>query len=231
MLQWASRTKERKMQINYPNDNKFSNFFKKINRKWLYIAAFFLIALIGFVYFYYNSGPAAASADQGKNSLGAAKTADSGASSDLAASNSQLLSEINSELTQTGQSGSPAASQPQTSSGSGIYSFLKVILGLAVVIILIYLTVFILRFINKNRVNSSVRLKAGKNLIKVLDSANISANKSIQLVSVAGKMIIIGVTDSTISFLSEVAPGKTKDVDEFLQDTQGEEPIKTNFKK
>ena len=43
-------------------------------------------------------------------------------------------------------------------------------------------------------------------------------------------MIIIGVTDSTISFLSEVAPGKTKDVEEFLQETQGEEPAKTSFK-
>jgi flagellar biogenesis protein FliO len=219
------------MQINYPNDNKFSIFFKKINRKWLYIAIFFFIALIGFIYFYSNSGATAASAGLGTNSLSnAAKTAGSGAASDLAASNNQLLSEINNELTQTGKSGLPASSQPQTTAGSGIYSFLKVILGLAVIIILIYITVFILRFINKNRVNSSVRLKAGKNLIKVLDSANISANKSIQLVSVAGKMIIIGVTDNMINFLSEVAPGKTKDVDEFLQDTQEAEPVKTNFK-
>jgi flagellar biogenesis protein FliO len=219
------------MQINYPSDNKFSNFFKKINKKWLYIAAFFFIALIGFVYFYYNSGSAAAYASQGNSSLGnTASAAGTGTVSDLAASNNQLLKEINSELTQTGQNGLQASGQAQTKTSSGIYSFLKVILGLAVIIVLIYITVFILRFINKNRVNSSVRLKAGKNLIKVLDSANISANKSIQLVSVAGKMIIIGVTDNMINFLSEVAPGKTKDVDEFLQDAQQDEPAKTNFK-
>ena len=217
------------MQINYPNSNKFSNFIKKINKKWLYIAIFFFIALIGFIYFYYNSA-SSSSVGQGINSSGSGKTADSSAASDLAASNSQLLSEINNELTQTTQAGLPAAGQAQTTAGSGIYTFLKVILGLAVIVVLIYLTVFLLRFVNKNRLNSGIRLKAGKNLIKVLDSANISANKSIQLVSVAGKMIIIGVTDNMISFLSEVAPGKTKDVEEFLQDSQGEEPVRTNFK-
>jgi flagellar biogenesis protein FliO len=165
------------------------------------------------------------------NALTTANAADSGVTTDLAAANSQLLSEINNELTQTTQAGSAAAAaQTQSTAGSVVYSFLKVILGLAVIVVLIYLTVFLLRFFNKNKVNSGVRLKAGKNLIKVLDSANISANKSIQLVSVAGKMIVIGVTDNMISFLSEIAPGKTKDVDEFLQDAQGEEPAKTSFK-
>ena len=218
------------MQINYRDNNKISNIFKKINKKWLYIAIFFFIALIGFIYFYYNSG-SSSSAPQGINSSSNSNVVNAGAASDLAASNSQLLSDINNELTQNSQAGPAAASQAQPAAGSGIYSALKVILGLAVIVILIYLTVFLLRFVNKNRVSSGgIRLKAGKNLIKVLDSANISTNKSIQLVSVAGKMIIIGVTDNMISFLSEVAPGKTKDVDEFLQDTQYEEPVKTNFK-
>ena len=229
-LQWAEEPKEQIMQINYPNDNKFLNFFKKINRKWLYIGIFFFIALIGFIYFYYSSGSASSSAGKGINSLNTAGAANSGAVTDISAANSQLLSEINNELTQTTQAGSAAAAQAQPAAAGGIYSFLKVILGLAVIVILIYLTVFLLRFFNKNKVNTGVRLKAGKNLIKVLDSANISANKSIQLVSVAGKMIIIGVTDNMISFLSEIAPGKTKDIDEFLQDVQGEEPAKMNFK-
>jgi len=218
------------MQINYQGNSKISNIFKKINKKWLYIAIFFFVALIGFIYFYYNSS-SSSTVSQGMNISGNSKVVNSGAATDLAASNSQLLSDINNELTQSGQDVQAAASQAQPAAGSGIYSFLKVILGLAVIVILIYLTVFILRFVNKNKVNSGgIRLKAGKNLIKVLDSANISTNKSIQLVSVAGKMIIIGVTDNMISFLSEVAPGKTKDVDEFLQDTPDGEPVKINFK-
>jgi len=222
--------KEQRMQINYQNSNKISNIFKKINKKWLYIAIFFFIALIGFTYFYYNSG-SSSSVGKGINSSNNSKAASPSAASDLAVSNTQLLSEINNELTQTGQAGSAAASQAQPAAGSGIYTILKVILGMAVIVILIYLTVFLLRFVNKNKVNSgTIRLKTGKNLIKVLDSANISTNKSIQLVSVAGKMIIIGVTDNMINFLSEVAPGKTKDVDEFLQDIQDEEPLKMNFK-
>jgi flagellar biogenesis protein FliO len=222
--------KEQRMQINYQGNNKISNIFKKINKKWLYISIFFFVALIGFIYFYYNSG-SSSTVSQGMKSSGNSKVVNTSAASDLAVSNNQLLNDINNELTQSGQTGQAAASQAQPAAGSGIYSFLKVILGLAVIVILIYLTVFLLRFVNKNRVNSGgIRLKAGKNLIKVLDSANISTNKSIQLVSVAGKMIIIGVTDNMISFLSEVAPGKTKDVDEFLQDTPDEEPVKTNFK-
>jgi len=217
------------MQINYPNNNKFSNLFKKINRKWLYIGIFFFIVLIGFIYFYFNPGNSS-SKGQDINTFSNNNTGNTESVNDLGESNSQLLSEINNELTGTAPAAEAVETQAKTAGESGLYSFLKVILGLAVIVILIYLTVFLLRFFNKNKVNSAIKLKTGKNLIKVLDSANISANKSIQLVSVAGKMIIIGVTDNSINFLSEVAPGKFKDVDEFLQDSPEDMSVKNNFK-
>jgi flagellar biogenesis protein FliO len=223
------------MQIHDFNNNVFKSFFKKINRRWFIIAFLLSAAFIAFIFFYYYSNTLARNSgniENLKNNSATQQTTAGKVSGTVDASsgsqNNQLMNDINSEL--NGSEAGQSSSVPSGNSGTGWSAVLKMALGLAVVVVLIYLTVFLLKFINKSRTAEGLKFKKEINLIKIIDSINIAPNKSITLVSVAGKMLILGVTDKGINFLSEIAPGKTKDVEEFLSEYSEADSEKPNFK-
>ncbi len=227
------------MQMNdFSVIGRFKSFWAKLNKKWLLIFLFFFVVLISFVYFYRNSSNATSDmiTNSSLNATQSVQTENKNKESTATESNlnnsntkdNQLINDINDELGGTNTSSTNAA--VNNTSNNGLSSVLKVVMGLAVVIILIYLTIFLLRFINKNKTMSGLKIKNGKNLIKVIDSANIAPNKSIQLVSIAGKMIIIGVAEKEINFLTELAPNNAEDIEEFFNETKEVESKKMNFK-
>lgn len=227
------------MQINdFSGTGRFKSFWAKLNKKWLLIFLFFFVVLIGFIYFYRNSSNVASGTitdnnmdtpqsvqSETKNKESITKESNLNNSDTKA---NQLISDINNELDGTNTSSTNAG--VINTANNSLNSVLKAIMGFAVVVILIYLTIFLLRFINKNRTISGSKIKNSKNLIKVIESANIAPNKSIQLVSIAGKMIIIGVAEKEINFLTELAPNNNEDIEEFFNETEDIESKKINFK-
>lgn len=227
------------MQINdFSSIGRLKSFWAKLNKKWLLISLFLFIVLIGFIYFYRNSSnvtsgmiinnslnPTQSVQSENKNKESTATESNLNNSN---TKNDQLISDINDEFDGTNTDSTNTG--VNNTANNSLSSVLKVVMGLAVVVILIYLTIFLLRFVNKNRTMSGLKIKNGKNLIKVIDSANIAPNKSIQLVSIAGKMIIIGVAEKEINFLTELAPNNAENIEEFFNETKETESKKINFK-
>ncbi len=102
-----------------------------------------------------------------------------------------------------------AAAQPAPGDpvGSGVaaISIFKMILALAVVIIAIYGGIYLLKRLTSRKHSS----RSGTSLLEVLETAYIDPKKSLSLVRVANKSVLIGVTDNQISVLTELDPQLT----------------------
>jgi len=81
----------------------------------------------------------------------------------------------------------------------------KMVGALVVVIICIYLAVFLLRRVTGGR----FRGKGGSRLLEVLESAYVAPKKTISLVRVADKSILIGVTENSMAVLTELDADQT----------------------
>jgi flagellar biosynthetic protein FliO len=89
--------------------------------------------------------------------------------------------------------------------GAATMSILKMLAALAVVIALIYLAIYLLKkFMGRGRVGGG---KA--RVLEILETAYIDPKKSLSLVRVADKSVLIGVTDNQISMLTELDAQKT----------------------
>ncbi len=90
-------------------------------------------------------------------------------------------------------------------SGAAVVSILKMIAALAVVVGCIYLAVYLLkRLMGRQRGGGR---KA--HVLEILETAYIDPKKSVSLVRVADKSVLIGVTDNQISMLTELDAQKT----------------------
>jgi flagellar biogenesis protein FliO len=81
---------------------------------------------------------------------------------------------------------------------------LRTLAVLAVIIVGIY---FLFRLLVKKR----NRIVAETDIIKVLASYPLASNRLIQVVEIAGKIMILGVTDSNINLITEVEDGELID--------------------
>jgi len=104
-----------------------------------------------------------------------------------------------------------AAAAPTTTpvgggAGSATLSIIKMLAALAVVIGCIYLAIYLLKKLMARRQQAG----SADRILQILETAWIDPKKSLSLVRVADKAVLIGVTDNQISVLTELDPEKTQ---------------------
>ena len=108
--------------------------------------------------------------------------------------------------------------EPEFEENRTSYSLLilRTIAVLAVIIIAIYL---VFRFLLKGR----RAVSADTDMIKVLATFPIAANRLIKVVDIAGKLLVLGVTDSNINLITEVEDKETADRIKLLSSKESAE--------
>jgi flagellar protein FliO/FliZ len=104
-----------------------------------------------------------------------------------------------------GQGASPAY-QPMTGKSEAAVSLIKMLVALAVVIVCIYVGVFLLKKLMVKHRNG----RSGNSLLEVIETAHLDPKKSLSLVRVADKAVLIGVTENQISVLTELDAVRTQ---------------------
>lgn len=88
--------------------------------------------------------------------------------------------------------------------GSAWPSIIKMISALCLVVFAIYGTIWLLK-----RMTTRHRRGAKQGLLEVVETAYLGPKKTVSLVRVAGKSVLIGSTDSQISMLTELSEEET----------------------
>lgn len=96
--------------------------------------------------------------------------------------------------------------QPMTGKSEAAASLIKMLVALAVVIVCIYVGVFLLKKMMVKRRSG----RSGSNLLEVIETAYLDPKKSLSLVRVADKSVLIGVTENQISVLTELDAERTR---------------------
>jgi flagellar biosynthetic protein FliO len=84
--------------------------------------------------------------------------------------------------------------------GAATVSILKMLVALVVVIGCIYLAIYLMKRLMGPRYSGSRKAR----VLEILETAHIDPKKSLSLVRVADKSVLIGVTDNQISMLTEL---------------------------
>ncbi|PWB68686.1 flagellar biosynthetic protein FliO [candidate division GN15 bacterium] len=98
--------------------------------------------------------------------------------------------------------------EPMTGKSEAAASLIKMLVALAVVIVCIYVGIFLLKKLMAKRHTGH----GGNSLLEVIETAYIDPKKSLSLVRVADKSVLIGVTDNQISMLTELDSQHTQTV-------------------
>ena len=111
-----------------------------------------------------------------------------------------------SEPAQTTDTLTMPISQP-----SGFELILKFIVGLVIVSVLIYLTVYLLRFFhNKKQRAGTVGKNLSNGLITVMESINLDNTKRLHLIKIADKVLLLSATENQINLIAELKEGDLK---------------------
>ncbi len=89
--------------------------------------------------------------------------------------------------------------------GAATISILKMLVALVVVIGCIYLAIYLMKKLMGPKYRGSRKAR----VLEILETAYIDPKKSLSLVRVADKSVLIGVTDNQISMLTELDPQVT----------------------
>jgi len=109
--------------------------------------------------------------------------------------------------------------QPMAGKGDAAISMVKMLVALGVVVVAIYIGIFLLKKLMNRRHTAG----SASNLLQVLETAYLDPKKSLSLVRVADKSVLIGVTDNQISVLTEFDSEHTEQVMKMtIQQRQGE---------
>ncbi len=98
-----------------------------------------------------------------------------------------------------------AAESPATFQTTALPAIGKMVGALVIVIICIYLAVFLLRRVMGGR----YRGKSSTSLLEILESTYVAPKKTISLVRVADKAVLIGITEGTMTVLTELDADQT----------------------
>ena len=109
-------------------------------------------------------------------------------------------------------------------SDSPVWSILKMVSALVVVIVCIYLSVALL----KKAMGKKLSANKTSNSLEVLETTYLAPRKSLSLVRVAEKSVLLGVTDNNISVLTELDAEETVELLN-VEKMSDSEPTK-NFK-
>ncbi len=112
---------------------------------------------------------------------------------------------IDSGETISGQNSPVSSTAPV---GSTFYSLLRIVSALAVVIGCIYGGIFLLKRLSGSRSGQGSSHRA----LEVLETAYVAPKKTISLVRVADKSVLVGVTENSMSVLAELDPEQTATV-------------------
>jgi len=111
------------------------------------------------------------------------------------------------------------ASREQYSQNSSMPDLLiKLVFSMAIISGLIYVTVYLIRYLYGKR-NTALKGQAGgKAPVKILNTTSLSANKSIHVVKILKEILVIGVTDYQVNVISKIEPEEWEDygVDEDI---------------
>ncbi|HWR82423.1 MAG TPA: flagellar biosynthetic protein FliO [Candidatus Deferrimicrobium sp.] len=101
-----------------------------------------------------------------------------------------------------------SASRGSTYTPSALPSLLRMAGALIVVVICIYVGLYLLKRLTTKRFSGNRR----HCLIEVVETAGIAPKKSVSLIRVADKAVLVGVTDSHVTFLTELDAEHTAQV-------------------
>jgi flagellar protein FliO/FliZ len=103
---------------------------------------------------------------------------------------------------------------PKKISSGKLEGYARIVSTLLIVIALIIVTVFILR----KKYGLKTNLGKGKKCIQIIEHLSLGVKKSIVLVEVPGKHLLIGVTNDKIGLISEIANEDVADTDRTIND-------------
>jgi len=116
--------------------------------------------------------------------------------------------------------------EPQFSENRVSYPFLvlKTLAILAVIIIVIYI---LFRFLLKR----DKKIIADNDIIKVISTYPLASNKKIQIIDIAGKLLVLGVTESNINLITDVEDKEIIDKIKLLssKETKSHQGFKDQF--
>ncbi|MDD3733215.1 MAG: flagellar biosynthetic protein FliO [candidate division Zixibacteria bacterium] len=102
--------------------------------------------------------------------------------------------------------------------GSVALSTVKMVSALAVVLVCIYLGIYLLKRMMGRRYAAG----GGNGILQVLETAYVGPKKTVSLIRVAERSVLIGVTDNQISMLTELGAEETAALSAGNIDTTGE---------
>jgi flagellar protein FliO/FliZ len=107
----------------------------------------------------------------------------------------------------------------------------KMIGALLVVLLLMYFTFQVLKRVSGGKMIGS----KGKKSLEVIEATHLAPKKSVALVRVGERAVMVGVTDHQITLLSELSPEETGKLIEKRQEEANQQPfadmLQTAFKK
>ncbi len=115
---------------------------------------------------------------------------------------------------------------PMTGKSEAAASLIKMLIALAVVVVCIYVGIFLLKKLMAKRHTGH----SGNSLLEVIETAYIDPKKSLSLVRVADKSVLIGVTDNQISVLTELDQQHTESMVQQLSRQQSSDGFMSMLK-
>jgi len=80
-------------------------------------------------------------------------------------------------------------------------SLTRIVFSLLIIVAIIYASVFLLKKLSGNRLGSGTRGKT----IRVIEQTYLAPKKSVCLLKLADRAVLIGITDNTINMLTEIS--------------------------
>ncbi len=105
--------------------------------------------------------------------------------------------------------------------GSAAGSIFKMLSALVIVIACIYLGIYLLKKLMGRKYGGYSK----DNLLQVIETTYVGPKKTVSLVRVADKAVLIGVTDNTISVLTELDEAKTAEIMPAVAAEESKEPF------
>ena len=138
-----------------------------------------------------------------------------------------ILLGVNSDPVTADQSAAISGDQAGTTeamsttlTNSALPSLLRMVSALVIVIACIYGGIFLLRRLMGQRQGR----QGQSNILEVLETTSVAPKKTVSLIRVADKAVLVGITETGMSVLTELSPDETAVVLEPVEDVSSPQP-------
>ncbi|MBU8934919.1 MAG: flagellar biosynthetic protein FliO [candidate division Zixibacteria bacterium] len=107
-----------------------------------------------------------------------------------------------------------------TLTNSALPSLLRMVSALVIVIACIYGGIFLLRRLMGQRHGR----QGQSNILEVLETTSVAPKKTVSLIRVAGKSVLVGITETGMSVLTELSPEETAAILDPVEDLSSPQP-------